>query len=306
METIRLIGVRMDLGAGRRGVDMGPSAMRKAGIRRRLQDLGYEVVDDGNIHSEEPESQKIEDPKLKYLPQIVTAMEELSLRVSRSLAAGEIPLVLGGDHSIAIGTISGLARELRRHEQRLGMIWLDAHGDVNTPETSPSGNIHGMPHAIAFGRGAKELTTIGGFAPGEPKLDPACSSIIGARSIDRTEKKILAEIGSRVFTMEEIDRRGIYDVGREAVEIANRGTDGIHVSFDVDVMDPTVAPGVGTPVRGGLTYRETHTVMEAVAESGRMISMEVAEVNPILDVRNSTAEVAVEMVASAFGTRILG
>jgi arginase len=305
MGSIRIIGVRMDLGAGRRGVDMGPSAMRKAGLLNRLRELGYQVRDGGNIHVDEPEVHEIHDPKLKYLPQIVAAMEDLVHRVSESVEAGEIPLVLGGDHSIAIGTIAGVSSCFRRQKKKLGMIWLDAHGDANTPDTSPSGNIHGMPQAIAFGRGALELVTIGGFSPGEPKLDPKCSSIIGARSIDRKEKLVVAEIGMRVFTMEEIDRRGIYEVSREAIDIATRGTDGMHVSFDVDVMDPTVAPGVGTPVRGGLTYRETHTLMEMVAESGRMVAMEVAEVNPILDVRNSTAEVAVEMVASAFGKRIL-
>jgi arginase len=305
MAKIRIIGVRMDLGAGRRGVDMGPSAMRKAGLLERLRELGYEVVDDGNIHVDEPEVHEVGDPKLKYLPQILTAMEDLTERVSRSAASSEIPLVLGGDHSIAIGTIAGVGSHFRSAKKKLGMIWFDAHGDANTPDTSPTGNIHGMPQAIAFGRGARELVCLGGFAEREPKLDPKSSSIIGARSIDRNEKKILAEIGLRVFTMEEIDRRGIYDVSREAVEIATASTDGMHVSFDVDAMDPTVAPGVGTPVRGGLTYRETHTAMELIAESRHMVSMEVAEVNPILDIRNSTAEVAVEMVASAFGKRIL-
>jgi arginase len=295
----------MDLGAGRRGVDMGPSAMRKAGIRQRLRDLEYEVIDEGNLNSDEPEALEIQDPQLRYLPEIAAVMEDLARRVSKSLAAGETPLVLGGDHSIAIGTIAGLAAHYRREKKKLGMIWLDAHGDANTPQTSPSGNIHGMPQAVAFGRGADELVRIGGFASGESKLDPACCCIFGARSIDKEEKKVIADIGVRVFTMEEIDRRGIYETAREAIEIASRGTEGIHISFDVDVMDPTVAPGVGTPVRGGLTYRETHTVMELIAESERMIAMEVAEVNPILDVQNSTAEVAVEMVASAFGKRIL-
>jgi arginase len=284
---------------------MGPSAMRKAGIRQRLRELEYEVVDDGNLDSLDPEATDVQDPKLRYLPEIVTVMEDLAGRVAKSIGAGETPLVLGGDHSVAIGTIAGLASHFRRQKKKIGMIWLDAHGDANTPATSPSGNIHGMPQAVAFGRGADELVRIGGFAPGETKLDPACCCVLGARSIDTEEKKVIADIGLRVFTMEEIDRRGIYEVSREAIEIASRGTEGIHISFDVDVMDPTVAPGVGTPVRGGLTYRETHTVMELVAESGRMVSMEVAEVNPILDVQNSTAEVAVEMVASAFGKRIL-
>jgi arginase len=258
----------------------------------------------GNLNRR-AEALDVSDPKLRYLPVIAAVMEDLARRVSKSIGAGETPLVLGGDHSVAIGTVSGLASHYRREKKKLGMIWLDAHGDANTPESSPSGNIHGMPQAVVFGRGADELVRIGGFASGESKLDPSCCSLLGARSIDSSEKKVIAEIGLRVFTMEEIDRRGIYEVSREAIEIASRGTEGIHVSFDVDVMDPTVAPGVGTPVRGGLTYRETHTVMEAVAESGRMVSMEVAEVNPILDTQNSTAEVAVEMVASAFGKRIL-
>lgn len=303
-KTVRIIGVRIDLGAGRRGVDMGSSALRKAGIRDALRDLGYDVVDDGNIHCEEPEAHRILDAKLKYLPLIQVAMVELAERVEASVAAGELPLVLGGDHSIAIGTIAGVAGHFKKANKKLGMIWIDAHGDANTAETTPSGNIHGMSQAIAFGRGAKELVEIGGFADGESKLDPACCSIIGARDLDRLEKDVLRDIGLKVFTMDQLDRRGIYDVTQEAIEIASRGTDGIHVSFDVDGMDPSVAPGVGTAVLGGISYRETHTLMELVAETGRLVSFEVAEVNPILDVRNTTAEVAVEMVASAFGKRI--
>ncbi len=304
-ETVRIIGVRIDLGAGRRGVDMGPSALRKAGIRTALRELGYDVVDDGNIHCEEPEAHTIHDPKLKYLPLITVAMTDLADRVENALKAGELPLVLGGDHSIAIGTIAGVASHFKKTKQKLGMIWIDAHGDSNTAETTPSGNIHGMSQAVAFGRGAQELVEVGGFAEGQPKLDPSCSSIIGARAIDRREKDVIREIGLRVFTMDQIDRRGIYDVTKEAIDIASRGTDGIHVSFDVDGIDPSVAPGVGTAVPGGLSYRETHTLMELVAETGRLMSLEVAEVNPILDVRNTTAEIAVEMVASAFGKRIL-
>lgn len=304
-KAVRIIGVQIDLGAGRRGVDMGPSALRKAGVREELQALGFDVVDDGNIPCEVPEAHRIKDPKLKYLPLIEETMGTLAERVDAALTAGEIPLVLGGDHSIAIGTIGGVAGHYRQTGKRLGMIWFDAHGDANTPETTPSGNIHGMPQAIAFGRGADSLVRIGGFAPGESKLDPTCSSLIGARSVDEGERRILREIGLTIFPMDQIDRRGIYDVTREAIEIASRDTDGMHVSFDVDGMDPSVAPGVGTAVLGGVSYRETHTLMEMVAESGRMVSMEVAEVNPILDVRNQTAEIAVEMVASAFGKRIL-
>ena len=304
-QTVRIIGVRVDLGAGRRGVDMGPSALRKAGIRTALRELGYDVIDDGNIHCEEPEAHTIRDPKLKYLPLITVAMANLAERVESSLNEGEIPLVLGGDHSIAIGTIAGAASHFKKANRKLGMIWIDAHGDSNTAETTPSGNIHGMSQAVAFGRGAKELIEIGGFEDGETKLDPSCCSIIGARSIDRLEKDVIRDIGLRVFTMDQIDRRGIYDVTQEAIDIASNGTDGIHVSFDVDGMDPSVAPGVGTAVLGGLSYRETHTMMELIAETDRLVSLEIAEVNPILDVRNTTAEVAVEMVASAFGKRIL-
>jgi arginase len=305
MSTVRIIGVRVDLGAGRRGVDMGPSAMRKAGLRQQLKELGYDVADDGNIHVDEPEAHEIRDPKLKYLPLIATAMKELAKRVDGALGRSEIPLVLGGDHSIAIGTIAGVGGHFKRKQKKLGMVWIDAHGDANTPETTPSGNIHGMPQAIAFGRGAKELVEIGGFSGGEPKVDPASSCVVGVRSIDRHEKEVLKEIGIRVFTMIDIDRRGIFDVSREAIEIATKRSDGVHVSFDVDGMDPSVAPGVGTPVLGGLSYRETHTLMELIAETKKVVSLEVAEVNPILDVRNATAEVAVKMVASAFGKRIL-
>lgn len=305
LKKVRLIGVRLDLGAGRRGVDMGPSAIRKAGLAERLRGLGYQVTDAGNIAVDEPEVQEVRDPKLRYLPEIARAMKTLAGQVEETLGAGEMPLVLGGDHSVAIGSIAGVAAYHRARGKKFGMIWLDAHGDANTPETTPSGNIHGMPQAVAFGRGARELVEIGGFAPGETKLLPENSSIIGARSIDRREKEVIQEIGLTVFTMDQIDRRGIYDVTAEAIEIATRGTDAIHLSFDVDVMDPSVAPGVGTPCRGGITYRETHTAMELIAETGLVRSMEVAEVNPILDVRNSTAEVAVEMIASAMGMRIL-
>ncbi len=302
---IRLVGVPLDLGAGRRGVDMGPSAMRKAGITSQLTTLGHEVTDSGNIEVDAPEVHRIRDEKLKYLPLIAAAMTTLCERVKKTLDDGEMPLVLGGDHSIAIGTVAGVASHHREKDQKFGMIWFDAHGDANTPETTPSGNIHGMPQAVIFGRGAKDLVEIGGFAAGECKLSPQNSCIIGARSIDEKEKEIIKDIGLTVFTMVQIDRRGIYDVTREAIEIASRGTSGIHVSFDVDSMDPFVAPGVGTPVRGGITYRETHTAMELIAETQRICSLEVAEVNPILDVRNSTAEVAIEVVGSALGKRIL-
>ena len=284
---------------------MGPSALRKAGLGRELKELGYDVTDDGNIHVDEPDTHRVRDPKLKYLSFIVSAMNDLAGKVGTTLERGEMPLVLGGDHSIAIGTIAGVGGHFKRKKRKLGMIWIDAHGDANTPETTPSGNIHGMSQAIVFGRGARELVEIGGFVEGEPKVDPESSCVIGVRSIDCHEKQVLKDIGIRVFTMVDIDRRGIYDVTRDAIEIATKGSDGLHVSFDLDSMDPSVAPGVGTPVLGGLSYRETHTMMELIAETKKVVSMEVAEVNPILDVRNATAEVAVKMVASAFGKRIL-
>lgn len=304
-DRVRIIGVPLDLGAGRRGVDMGPSAMRIAGVARHIERLGYEAVDDGDIPVVAPEVQTIEDPRLKYLPEIARTLGVLCEKVAQSYSAQETPLILGGDHSIAIGTVAGLASVGRKTGSKFGLIWFDAHGDANTPETSPSGNIHGMPQAVIFGRGAPRLVEIGGFRSGETKLDPANAALIGARAIDEHEKEILREIGITVFTMESIDRRGIHSVTREAIEVASSGTDGIHVSFDVDAMDPSVAPGVGTPSRGGLTYREAHTAMELIAESEKLISLEVAEVNPILDVGNATAEVAVEIIASALGKRII-
>ena len=242
---------------------------------------------------------------LKYLPEIVRTVSLLCEKVQQSMARGEIPLVLGGDHSMAIGTISGVSTHYRQEGKKLGLLWFDAHGDANTPETTPSGNIHGMPLAVVLGRGAKELVEVGGFASNESRVDPDRVVLIGVRSIDECERGVLKELGIVVFTMENIDRRGIHAVTKEAIEIASAGTEAFHVSFDVDVLDPSVATGVGTPSRGGLTYREAHTAMELVAESGKLCSLEMAEVNPVLDVRNSTAEVAVELIGSALGKRII-
>src|SRR3990170_694352 len=302
---VHLIGVPLDLGAGRRGVDMGPSALRIAGVSKVLEGLGYQVVDDGDITVTCPEVQGMTDPKLKYLPEIVRTVSLLCEKVQQSMARGEIPLVLGGDHSMAIGTISGVSTHYRQEGKKLGLLWFDAHGDANTPETTPSGNIHGMPLAVVLGRGAKELVEVGGFASNESRVDPDRVVLIGVRSIDECERGVLKELGIVVFTMENIDRRGIHAVTKEAIEIASAGTEAFHVSFDVDVLDPSVATGVGTPSRGGLTYREAHTAMELVAESGKLCSLEMAEVNPVLDVRNSTAEVAVELIGSALGKRII-
>jgi arginase len=275
--------------------------MRKAGIRQRLRDLEYEVIDEGNLNSDEPEALDVENPKLRYLPEIVAVMEDLARRVGRASARGDSAGPRGTTDRHRNHRRPGLA--LSPREEKLGMIW-------PTPTATPILRRRPLPGTSmecprpSPSAAADELVRIGGFAP-ESSSSTRLLLYLGARSIDAAEKKVIADIGLRVFTMEEIDRKGIYEISREAIEIASRGTEGIHVSFDVDVMDPTVAPGVGTPVRGGLTYRETHTVMELVAESGRMVSMEVAEVNPILDVANATAEVAVEMVASAFGKRIL-
>ena len=232
-------------------------------------------------------------------------MELLAERVEQTLDQGLLPLVAGGDHSIAIGTIAGVGAHCKKEGKKLGMIWLDAHGDANTEETTPSGNIHGMPQAVAFGRGAPELCSIGGYSVGESKLAPENSTLVGARDIDEDEKTILRDIGFEVVTMTDIDRRGLAPVMRRAIERATDGTDGFHVSFDLDSMDPKVAPGVGTPVPGGLTYRETHAAMEMMAETERIISIEIAEINPILDVRNTTSEIAVEMVLSCLGKKIL-
>ncbi len=267
--------------------------------------LGYEVLDDGDIAVVGPEVQGIADPQLRYLPEIVRAVTLLSEKVKRTLEQGELPLVLGGDHSMAIGTISGVSAHYREQKRKLGLLWFDAHGDANTPETTPSGNIHGMPLAVVLRRGAPELVEVGGFSADQARIDPGRVALIGVRSVDEYERGILKELGVAVFTMETIDRRGIHAVTKETIEVASSGTDAFHVSFDVDALDPAVAAGVGTPSRGGLTYREAHTAMELVAESGGLCSFEMAEVNPVLDVRNSTAEVAVELIGSALGKRII-
>lgn len=298
--TIAIIGAPLDLGAGRRGVDMGPSAVRVANLNQRLRELGYEVIDLGNIKVEQPESLPAGPKRAKYLPQIARACTELAAMVYRAAAKGYAPLVLGGDHSVAVGAISGIAKRVRG--QGAGLIWVDAHADMNTPETSPSGNVHGMPLACVIGKGPRALTHIFDFAP---KVNPRNVALVGIRDVDILEKPIVKRSGVRVFTMREIDERGMRAVMREAVEIASSGTAGFHVSLDMDAVDPQHAPGVGTPVKGGLTYREAHLAMEIICDSGNMISMEVVEVNPVIDQFNRTAELAVELVMSAMGKRIL-
>ncbi|MCC7439800.1 MAG: arginase [Armatimonadetes bacterium] len=300
--AIHLLGFPMDLGAGRRGVDMGPSALRIADIEGRLKGLGYKVEDEGDIEIQVPEVLKIKNPRLRYLPEITTACEKLARKVKKILKAGDFPMVLGGDHSMAIGTLAGVAGYCRDAGKRLGVIWIDAHSDINVPETSPSGNIHGMPVAASIGLGAKELTTIGGNFQ---KLDPTNIVMIGLRSVDEGERKIIREREMRAYTMTDIDRKGINTVMEETLDYLQSRTDHIHISFDLDSVDPTVASGVGTPVPGGLTWREAHFVMEMLAERGALDSMEIAEVNPILDNLNKGAEFAADLVASALGKRIL-
>jgi arginase len=297
-----VIGVLMDLGADRRGVDMGPSAIRVADLNERLAALGYEVKDAGNISVRNPEMLEIADRRLKYLPEIAAACQKLADKVEASLEEGSIPIVLGGDHSIAIGSVAGLSAYHHKNEHRVGVIWFDAHGDMNTPETSPSGNIHGMPFAAILGHGAHELTHISGFAP---KVHPEDCVLIGARSVDPEEAVALKSSGVRVITMRELDERGMSAVMDEAMWLASRRTAGFHVTMDMDFVDPDFAPGVGTPVPGGPTYRESHLAMEKIADSGKMLSFELTEVNPVLDVSNKTAELGVQLILSAFGKQIM-
>jgi arginase len=300
--NIEMIGIPLDLGADRRGVDMGPSAIRIAGITEKLLRLGHQVLDEGDIPVIVPELLTIQDPKLKYLPEISKSSNILAQKVYETLRRNCFPLVLGGDHSIAIGTIAGVGRFYHEQSKQVGLIWIDAHGDMNTPETTPSGNIHGMPFAIALGRGCRELVETGG---NYPKIKPENAVLVGARQLDQKEQQIIHDAGIHVFTMADIDHRGICNIMSEALNIATHNTDALHISLDMDALDPQVAPGVGTPVRGGLTYREAHTAMEILSDSYLISSLEVVEVNPILDIRNTTAGVAAELVASALGKRII-
>jgi arginase len=296
--NIRIIGVPMDLGADRRGVDFGASAIRYAGLSDQLRHLGHTVHDIGNIIVPQPESQPIGNPHLKYLDPIVQVAEDLAQQVTAALQADEFPLILGGDHSIALGSISGTASVHRQ----LGVIWVDAHADFNTEETTPSGNIHGMILAALAGIGDPRLAHIGGWAP---KLNPDNIVVIGARALDPGEQQLLREHHVHVFTMSDIDRYGISEVLRQAVAIAGREGQAIHLSLDMDSLDPREAPGVGTPIRGGLSYREAHLAMEMITDSQRLVSMDVVEVNSILDQENATARLAVELTLSAFGKKIL-
>ncbi len=301
-EKIRIIGVPMDLGQSRRGVDMGPSALRVAGLQSRLKQLGYQVEDIGNVPVKQPEEQHYGEKRAKYLNEIAETCRGLAEIVQRTLGEGCLPIVLGGDHSIAIGSTSGVASYFRKESKRIGYVWLDAHGDMNTPESSPSGNIHGMPLAALIGYGAPELVDLMEF---KPKVEPRNAALVGVRDLDPKERRLVKESGVHVFTMRDIDERGMREVMTEALRFATDDTEGVAVSLDMDFVDPTDAPGVGTPVRGGTTYREAHLAMEMIADSKAMLSLEVVEINPVIDVHNTTALLGVELVLSGLGKKIL-
>lgn len=298
---VRILGFPIDLGADRRGVDMGPSAMRIADVDTRLEALGYTVIDEGDIPVRNIEVQEIQDSRLKYLPEVAQMSRVLCTRVKGILDDGDFPLIVGGDHSMSVGSLAGIGQHCKEHGKTLGVIWIDAHADMNTAETTPSGNIHGMPLAVAMGYGHPSLLEIAGA----PVLDPRNLAIIGLRSIDPGERDLIKELGVAAYTMFDIDRLGMYEVATRVLEDMSRSVDHLHISFDVDGVDPSVAQGVGTPVPGGLTYRETHLFMEMISQIDAYASLEVAEVNPILDDRNRTAEFAADVVASSMGKRIL-
>jgi arginase len=299
---IRILGVPLDLGQERRGVDMGPSAVRAAGLNAAIKSLGHRVEDTGNLHVRIAEEQPFGDKHAKYLTEIAEACRDIAQRVHRTLEEGLFPLLLGGDHSMAIGTSAGVSKFCRDRGEEVGLMWIDAHGDINTPETSPSGNIHGMPFAATLGFGPEALTNIYGFAP---KLQAARSVLIGVRSLDAREADTLKKSGVHVFTMRDIDEQGMRAVMEKSLAVTNTGTAGFMVSFDMDVMDPSEAPGVGTPVRGGLTFREAHLALEMIADSGKMLSLEMVEVNPIIDIMNKTAILGEGLISSALGKKIL-
>ncbi|MBM7644489.1 arginase [Scopulibacillus daqui] len=297
-KQISIIGAPMDLGQSRRGVDMGPSAIRYAGLVSRLEAIGYEVEDCGDIEISRPEKENHDHSSLKNLKAVTETNERLYQAVAEVINKKRFPLVLGGDHSIAIGTLAGAAKPY----QNLGVIWYDAHGDLNTAETSPSGNIHGMPLAVSLGLGHPSLTSIGGY---QPKVKPENIVIIGARSLDKGERDLIRKENIRVYTMHEIDRLGMTAVMEEAIHYLKDRTDGVHLSLDLDGLDPSDAPGVGTPVLGGISYRESHLAMEMLSEADILTSAEFVEVNPILDEKNKTAEAAVALAGSLFGEKLL-
>jgi arginase len=299
---VHIIGVSLDLGGNRRGVDMGPSAFRIAGLAERLTALGLPVVDAGDLVAPIPEVKTLGDPSKKYIREIARVCERLYKSALTVLEKGGIPLVLGGDHSLGAGSVAATAEYLRRDGKAVGLIWVDAHGDMNTPATSSSGNVHGMPLAALLGPEPAELSRIGGFSP---KVTPDRTVLIGIRNLDDHEKERIRESGVHVFTMKDIDRDGIAAIVEQAIAIAGKDAGGLHVSFDLDVCDPSIAPGVGTPVKGGFNYREAHMFMEMVSDSGLLRALDLVEVNPILDDRNTTAVLGAELASSALGQRIL-
>jgi arginase len=302
MRIVHIIGVPLDLGGGRRGVDMGPSAVRIAGINERLTALGYRVRDEGNLHTPTQETVDVGDPHQRYMREIAHvcgALYEKSLEV---LEADGIPIVLGGDHSLGAGSVAATAAYARRQGKPIGLLWVDAHGDMNTPATTLSGNVHGMPLAALLGPEPSALSHIGGFAP---TVSPEHTVLIGVRNLDDREKTLVRDSGVHVYTMKDIDRQGIATIMEQALAVATAGTAGIHVSFDVDVCDPSIAPGVGTPVKGGLDYREAHMVMEMVADTSSLLALDIVEVNPVLDIQNATAMLGTELALSALGQKII-
>jgi arginase len=300
---LSVISVSIDLGAGRRGVDMGPSAIRIAGLSKMLEGMGYDVREVGTVTAAGPETIDPGESRTRYLTEITEICKRSHALVARSLEEGSFPLVLGGDHSLSIGTVSAVAAHYARTEESIGLIWVDAHTDMNTPETTPSGNIHGMALAVLTGQGGPEqLQAMAGFSPA---VHPGNVCVLGARDVDPPEKDVVRDSGIRVFTMAEIDERGMAACMDEAITRVTSGTAGFHLSFDLDGIDPMVAPGVGTPVAGGLTYREAHLVCEKVARSERLVSLEVVELNPVLDAENRTGKLAIGLMASALGKTIL-
>jgi arginase len=303
MRSVQIIGVPLDLGGNRRGVDMGPSALRIGGLADRIARLGYTVVDRGDLPTPIPETREWRDERQKYIHDIARVCQQLFEAAARCLDEGAIPLVLGGDHSLAAGSVAAAAHWARKARKLpIGLLWIDAHGDMNTPATSISGNVHGMPLAALLGPEPSDLSAIGGFSP---KVLPGHTVLVGVRNLDEREKVAVRDSQVNVFTMKDIDRQGIASVVEQAVSLAGNGTAGIHVSFDLDACDPGIAPGVGTPVKGGLDYREAHMLMEIVADSGLLTSLDLVEINPTLDVRNTTAQLGAELAASALGMKIL-
>ncbi len=302
MSDIQIIGVPMDLGASRRGTDVGPSAMRVAGLGQELKRMGYDILREIDIAVPSMETRNTESRNARFKTEILAVCVDLAKTVAASLKAGNIPLVIGGDHSIAMGTVAGVAGHYRKQNENIGLIWFDAHGDMNIPSSSPSGNIHGMPLAHILGIGDEELANIGGFIG---KVKPENVALVGIRDLDQRERKIIRDSGIHAYTMREIDERGMAAVAKEILSVVNKDTAGFHLSFDVDGCDPSVMPGSGTLVPGGISYREAHLLLEYCADSGKMTSMELVELNPLLDQKNISAERSVRLVGSAFGKAIL-